>query len=114
MIREKHGVVGDVGRLIGGSLVAPPIDPVHIQRYFGDPKGCREVDELVMIVTGGVPVNAKASGADLERALQYGNHSSVTEHMPAIWEKIGQDVRRQKCLVIQKSADTSRISESPR
>ena len=26
-----------------------------------------------MIVTGGVPVNAVASGADLERALHYGN-----------------------------------------
>ena len=35
-----------------------------------------------MIVTGGVPVNAVASGADLERALEYGNHSSVTEHLP--------------------------------
>ena len=78
MIREKQEVVGAVARLIGGSLVAPPIDPVHIQRYFGDLKGFGAVDELVMIVTGGVPVNAVASEADLERALQYGNHSSVT------------------------------------
>ena len=39
MIREKRGVVGDVARLIGGSLVAPPVDPVHIQRYFRDLKG---------------------------------------------------------------------------
>ena len=49
-------------------------------------------------------MNAVATGADLERALQCGNHGSVTEHLPAIWEKIGGDVRRQKCLVIQKSA----------
>ena len=104
MIREKQGVVGDVARLIGGSLVAPPIDPMHIQRYFGDLKGLGAVDELVMMVTGGVPVNAVASGADLERALLHGNHSSVTEHLPAIWKKVGEDVRRQKCLVIQKSA----------
>ena len=34
IIREKEGVVGDVARLIGGSLVSPAIDPVHIQRYF--------------------------------------------------------------------------------
>ena len=46
MIREKQGVVGDVARLIGGSLVAPPIDPVHIQRYFGGLKGLGAVDEL--------------------------------------------------------------------
>ena len=68
-------------------MVAPPIDPAHIQRYFGDLKGFGAVDELVMIVTGGMPVNAVASGADLRRALQCGNHSSVTEHLPAIWKK---------------------------
>ena len=85
-------------------MAAPPIDPVHIERYFGDLIGFGAVDELVVIVTGGVPVNAVASEADFERALQYENHSSVTEHLPAMWEKIGEDVRRQKFLVIQKSA----------
>ena len=71
MNRKKQGVLGDVARVIGGFLVVPPIDPVHIQRYFGDLKGFGAVDELVMIVTGGVPVNAVAFGADLECALQY-------------------------------------------
>ena len=104
MIRREQKVVGDVARLIGGSLVAPPIDPVHIQHCFGGLKRFRAVDELVMTVTGGVPVNAVASGADLERAIQYGNHSSVTEYLPEIWKNIGEDVRRQKCLVIQKPA----------
>ena len=47
-----------------------------------------------MIVTGWLPVNAVASGSDLERALQYGKHSSVTEHLPAIWEKNGEYVKR--------------------
>ena len=37
-----------------------------------------------MIVAGGVPVNAVASGADLDRAVQYGNYSSVTENLPEI------------------------------
>ena len=69
---------------MGGSLVAPSICPVHIQRYFGDLTGFGAVDGLVLIVIGGVPVNAVASEADLERALQYGNHSSVTGHLPAI------------------------------
>ena len=35
-------------------------------------KGFGAVDELVSIVTGGIPVNAVMSGVDLERALQYG------------------------------------------
>ena len=85
MIREKEGVVGDVARLITGSSVAPPIGSIHLQRHVGDIIGFRAADELVMIVTGGVPVNAQASsGADLEGALLYGNHSRVTEHMPTI------------------------------
>ena len=90
VMRDKRGVVGDVARAIGGSLVAPPIDPVHIQRFGA-------VDELVRIVTGGVPVHAAATGADLERALLYGNHLSVYEHLPAVWKQLGEDVRRQKC-----------------
>ena len=84
MMRDKRGVVGDVARAIGGFLVAPPIDPIHIRRYVGGFKGFGAVEELVTIVTGGVPVNAVATGADLERALQYGNRRSATEHLPAI------------------------------
>ena len=57
-----------------------------------------------MAVTHGVPVNAAATDVDLERALQYGNHRSVIEHSLAIWKKIGEDVGRQKCLVVQTSA----------
>ena len=68
-MRDERGLVGDVARAIGGSLVAPPIDPVHIRRYFGDVKGFGAVDDLARIVTGGVPVHAAATGADLERAF---------------------------------------------
>ena len=51
MMRDKHGVVVDGARAVGGSLVAPPIDPTRRQRYFGDVKGFGSVDELVSIVT---------------------------------------------------------------
>ena len=75
-------------------MVAPSIDAVHIRRYLGDLKGFGAVNELVRVVTGGVPVHAAATGADLERALQYGNHPSVNEHLPAVWKnKIGENVR---------------------
>ena len=47
------------------------------------------MDELVTVVTGGVPVNTAATGVDVERALQNGTHRSVTEHLPAFWKKIG-------------------------
>ena len=104
--------MGNVARVIGGSLVAPPVDPIHIQRYFGELKVFGAVDELVTMVTGGVPVNTAATDVDLERALQYGSHLSVIEHLPTILKKIGDDVRRQKCLATQKSAaHESRITE---
>ena len=56
-----------------------------------------------MAVTHGVPVNAAATDVDLERALQYGNHRSVTAHSPVMWKEIEEDGGRQKCLVIQNS-----------
>ena len=70
MIRDKQRVVGDVARLTYGPLVAPPITPVHIQRYFGYLKGFGAADELIAIVTEGVPVSAVPSGTDRRRALQ--------------------------------------------
>ena len=101
----KYGPLLDVALAIAGSLVAPPIYPVHLQRYFGGLKVFGAVDELVTIVTVGAPCTRRCDGANLERALQYGNHPSVNEHLPVVWEKnIGEGVRRQKCVVIQKSA----------
>ena len=79
MILEKQGVVGDVARLIGGSLVAPPIDPVHIQCYFGDLNGFGVVDEVDMIVIGGVPVK-HSSIRSRSRAL-------VTVRKPQPWHR---------------------------
>ena len=44
------------------------------------------------------------SQADLESALRYGNYRSAEEHLARIWKKIEEDVRREKCLVIEKAA----------
>ena len=41
-------------------------------------------------------------GAD--RALGYSNHRGAAENILAVWETLGANVRRQKCLVIQKLA----------
>ena len=49
-------------------------------------------------------MNGVTMGANFYRALQHGNYRSVTEHLPAVWKKIGGNVRRRKCLVIQKLA----------
>ena len=87
-MRQQRGVVGDVARSVGGGLVPPPIDPTQIQRYFGDLKGFETIDELITIVTTGVPVHSAATRVELDHASQYGNHRSAKEYLPAIWEKL--------------------------
>ena len=104
LMHDNGGRIGDVARSLGGFLVTPPVDPQHIRRYFGDLKGFPQIDELLTIVSGGVPVIAPPSRADLNAALQYGNHRSAQAHLPLIWKKIGEDVRRERCLVINKAA----------
>ena len=69
----------------------------------------------MLIVTGGVPVNAVTTGADLECALQYGNDRSVTEHLLAEWKKIGKHIRSQNCsdIKISRAQNTENLRVSP-
>ena len=46
------------------------------------------------------------------RALQYGNHRSVAEHMSVIWDQLCEDVRRQKCLFIKESCPAQKSTSS--
>ena len=104
MMRDKRGFVGDVARAVGGSLVAPPIKPYTYGDTSEKFKGFGAVDELVTIITGGVPVNGVATGVDLKRVLKHGNHRCATKHLQTIGKKSGDYVRRQKFLVTQESA----------
>ena len=65
-------------------MVAPPVDALKIQRYFGDLKGFRAINDLITLVTKGVPVKAAPVEGELDRAFRYGNHQSGAEHSPAI------------------------------
>ena len=103
MMCDNRGRVGDVARSLGGILGTPPVDPDYIRRYFGELKVFPKIDELITIVSGGVPVIAPPSQAGLESALRYGNHRSAEEHRHDLG-KIGEDVRREKCLVIEKTS----------
>ena len=80
MMRDNRGRVGDVARSLGGIPVTPPAHPDYIRRYFGELKGFPKIDELIIIVSAGVPVIAPPSQADLESAMRYGNHRSAEEH----------------------------------
>ena len=87
LTRQNNGVVGDVARALGGSLVAPPVEAAQIQRYFGDLKGFGAIDELITIVARGVPVKAAPHGVGLDCTLQHGHHRRAVEHFPVIWKR---------------------------
>ena len=106
MMRDNRGRVGDVARSLGGIPVTPPIDPDYIRRYFEEVKGFPKMDELITTVSGGGAVITPSSQADLESALRYGNHRSARGTPPSDLEKIGEDVRQEKCLVIEKRQRT--------
>ena len=84
MMRDNRGRIGNVARSLGGILVTPPVDPDYIRRYVGELKGFPKIDELITIVSEGVPVIAPPSQADLESSLRYGNHRSAEEHLSLI------------------------------
>lgn len=53
MMTNHQGVVGDVARSLGGSLVTPPVDPSDIKRHFGDLKGFPQIAKLLAMIFGG-------------------------------------------------------------
>ena len=96
------GAAGELARLMGGELAVPPADPIQIRQYFGDTKGFRDIDDLIAIPATGGPAPATSSRAELDRAIQYGNHRSAGEQVPATREK--DDVWSEKCRIIRKTA----------
>ena len=100
VVRLHGGKLGDVAKGIGGTLVSPPLDVRGVERCFGSIKRFPAIDDLIEIVAIGVPARTTRSEPDLAKALQYGNHRSVEEHLPKIWGKLFDDVKRNRCLVM--------------
>ena len=99
LVLLNDGRMGDVVTGIGGTLVLLPLNVDDVKHHFGDVKGFPGISVLVDLIKHGVPVVTSATPTDPRKALQYGNHSSVQEHMPTVWEKLCEDVRRNRCLV---------------
>ena len=102
LARLNGGRIGDVARGIGGTLVSPPLNVSDVQRYFGDVEKFPQVDDLLRVLQHGVPAETKQSQADFKTALGYGNHRTIQDHLPQIWGKLADDVRRNRCLVFKK------------
>ena len=106
LLHVRDGSVGDVAVGIGGTLVSPPFSLSQVEHYFGDIKGFPAITELVDIIKNGVPVKTSVTDLDPTRAMQYGNHSTVAEHMDLVWEKLYEDVRRNRVLVFDRESAT--------
>ena len=106
LVLLNDGRVGDVATGLGGTLVLPPLNVDDAKHHFRKVKGFPGISDLVEIIKHGVPVVTSTTPTDPRQALQYGNHSSVHEHMPIVWEKLCEDVRQNRCLVfIRKAAE---------
>ena len=49
LVVAKEGAVGEVARVTGGTLTAPPVDPIQSRQYFGGSKGFRDIDVLTTV-----------------------------------------------------------------
>ena len=83
--------------------MSPPLDVRGVEQYFGTTKSFPAIDDLLYIVANGVPARPASYEPDLAKALQYGNHRSVEEHLPKIREKLLDYVRRNRCLVMNRA-----------
>ena len=104
LVLLNDGRVGNVATGLGGTLVLPPLNVDDVKHNFGEVKGFPGISDLVEIIKHGVPVVTSATPTDPRQALQYGNHSSIQEHRSTVWEKLCEDVRRNRCLVFTREA----------
>ena len=80
--------MGDVAVGLGGTLVSPSLAVDHVENYFGGLKGFPALTELIDIMKNGIPVKTAVTDLDHSRAIRYGNHSTMLEHMNLNWEKL--------------------------
>lgn len=79
--------------------MSPALNSNNIARYFGDDKKFPGISELVQIIKHGVPVKCAPSQAEFNAALAYGNHPSIDNHLPQVWDKHCNNVRRNRRML---------------
>ena len=104
LVLLNDGMVGDVATGLGCTLVLPPLNIDDVKYHFGKVKGFPGISDLVELIKHGVPVVTSATPTNPRQALQYGNQSSIQEHLFTVWKKLCEDVRRNRCLVFTREA----------
>ena len=81
----------------------PPSRPRSHQRLFRKAEGFSTSQRTDDYHYGGRAGNRRDPKHRLRAcAASYGSHSSADGHLTLLWEKLGNDVRRERCLVIEK------------
>ena len=73
-------------------LLVPCVDAVRVLEWFGGIKRLPHGQQVVQILSHGVPVRVNGVG-DLKAALQYSNHSSIDQYTGHFVAKVAEDVR---------------------
>ena len=87
--------------------MSPPLPVGQVEHYFGNIKGFPAITELVDIIKNGVPVKTSVTNLDPTKALRYGRHNAVVEHIDLVWEKLFEDIRRNRVLVFDRESAAS-------
>lgn len=94
------GRAGHVARALGDERIAPHMHRETIVSQFGA-KGFPEMEQLLQIVDGGVPVDV-AGTRDRIDALQYGNKSCAVRHESVIAVLILKKVHLGRLLLVHR------------
>ena len=82
-------------------LHLPRVSESQVRSWFGGVKGFPKVNQLASIAAHGAPVHVYGLGdTNITAALEYGNHSNVTPYTRDLVNKIHEDVRFGRALVI--------------
>ena len=103
LLHVSDGKLGNVVFGIGSTLISPPLSVSQVEHYLGNIKSFPATTELVDIKNG-VPAKTSVTNLDLTKAMQYGNHSAVVDHMDLVWEKVCEDIRRNRVLVFGRES----------
>lgn len=96
------GKLRDVAKEISGTLVSPPLSLSEVEQHVDCDKHFQDVSNLE-IIGNGVPAKTRDNFSDLACALEYGNHSTLDDHMKLVWDKFVDDVAQSRCIVLNKS-----------
>lgn len=88
LVTLNNDSLGDVAKGIEGTLVSPPISGRDVSQNFEDIRRFPLMAELLGVVEWGAPTKTLEINPHLTKALVNGNHSSIRDHLPLVWDKL--------------------------